>query len=70
MDLLLNYDYMYELAHGCDKQFYDELSTNFANYIEGNKFSFYSLLFASKVKRKQTSLSEYKVITYFFEFKI
>ncbi len=58
MDLLLNYDYFYELAHSSDKQIYDDLS----NFTNGNRFCFFSLLFASKVKRKLTSLSEYKVI--------
>jgi len=61
LDILLNYDYIYELAHNCDRQFYDDLKESFGSYVDGNKFSFFSLLFASKVKRKQTSLSEYKL---------
>ena len=68
MDLLLNYDYIYELAHSCDKHMYTNLAHKTSEYTS-EKFSFFSLLFASKVKRKQTSLSEYKVICYcFFSF--
>jgi len=60
MDLLLNYDYIYELAHSCDKHMYTNLAHKTSEYTS-EKFSFFSLLFASKVKRKQTSLSEYKL---------
>ena len=67
MDLLLNYDNIYELAHSCDKQMYTSLRNKTDEYSNANKFSFFSLLFASKVKRKQTSLSEYKVIFSLFQ---
>lgn len=60
MEILLSYDFIYEIAHKQDRQAYENLLNNYENLNES--FSFYSLWFVSKIKRKSSPpLSEYKL---------
>lgn len=62
IDIIFTYDSVYDMVHEHDKHFFEELKTNFEEYKNGKKFSFYSLWFVSKIKRNERSLTEYKLI--------
>lgn len=62
MEILLSYDYIYEIAHDQDRQAYENLLNNSLNYSKTKQtISMFSLWFVSKIKRKNPPMSEYKL---------